>query len=328
VSGAAIPSGLKAGDSTPSFWRGKRVLVTGGGGFIGSRVVAALRRHGVADANIVIPRSQGSDLRELSACRAAVHGCQIVIHLAAPTGSIAFSRAHPASQFHDCMLINLHLLEAAREAGVEKVVALGNLLAYPAAAPVPLVEETVHDGAVAATHLGVGMAKRNLLALAQMYHAEFGLDVVNVLAANAYGPGDHFDGVQAHVIPATIVKCFRDEDLVVWGDGSPTRDFLYVDDIADGLLLAGERLVAPGYVNLASGAEISIADLVKLIARLCGFQRRIVFDTSQGGGDPRRVASTVRSDRLLGFSTRVPIDEGLRRTIDWYRRTVLSPVAG
>lgn len=305
-----------------TFWQGKRVLVTGGGGFIGSCVVEALRRRGVPDADIVVPRSRSCDLRLPQHCREAVRDCGVVIHLAAPTGSIAFSRARPASQFRDCMLINLHLLEAARDAGVEKVVALGNLLAYPAAAPVPYREDTVHDGAVAATYMGIGLAKRDMLNLADMYHREFGLNVVNVLAANAYGPRDHFDGAQAHVIPATIVKCFRDEDLVVWGDGSPTRDFLFVDDIAEGLLLAGERLVAPGFVNLASGTEISIADLVTLIARLCGFGRRIVFDASKGGGDPRRVASTSRSDELIGFSPRVPMEDGLRRTIDWYRHAV------
>lgn len=318
---------MTAGARTDTYWKGRRVLVTGGSGFIGGAVVAALRRRGVADADIVIPRSRTHDLRQAVHCEQAVRGCSIVVHLAAPTGSIAFSRAHPASQFRDCMLINLHLLEAARAAGVEKVIALGNLLAYPAAAAVPLREEAVHDGAIAATHLGVGMAKRNLLALAEMYHAEFGLPVVNVLAANAYGPGDHFDGARAHVIPATIVKCFRDEDLVVWGDGSPTRDFLFVDDIAEGLLMAGERLVAPGFVNLASGSEISIADLVRLIARLCGFERRIVFDAATGGGDPRRLASTARADALIGFTPRVPIEDGLRQAIDWYRRTLLPSVS-
>lgn len=312
------------GAPMPGYWQGKRVLVTGGGGFIGSAVVEGLRRRGVADADIVVPRSRTHDLRSPERCREAVHGCHVVIHLAAPTGGIAFSRAHPASQYRDCALINLHLLDAARHAGVEKIVALGNLLAYPAKAAVPLREETVHDGAVASTHLGIGLAKRDMLALAEMYRLEFGLNVVNVLSANAYGPRDHFEGAQTHVIPATIVKCFRDEDLVVWGDGSPTRDFLFVDDVAEGLLLASERLSAPEFVNLASGAEISIADLVARIAGLCGFTRRIVFDPSKGGGDPRRVASTARSDALLGFSPRVPIDEGLRRTIDWYRQAVFS----
>ena len=310
---------MMAGLPMQNYWQGKRVLVTGGAGFIGSCVVAALRQRGVAD--IVVPRSSSCDLRLPEHSRDAVRDRHVVIHLAAPTGGIAFSRAHPASQFRDCMLINLHLLEAARDAGVEKVVALGNLLAYPAAAPAPLREETVHDGAVAATHLGIGQAKRDMLNLADMYHLEYGLNVVNVLAANAYGPRDHFNGANSHVIPATIVKCFCDEDLVVWGDGSPTRDFLFVEDIAEGLLLVGERLSPPGFVNLASGTEISIAELVKLIAKLCGFKRRIVFDASKGGGDPRRVASTSRCDELIGFSPRVPIEEGLRRAIDWYKQT-------
>jgi len=306
------------------FWQGKRVLVAGGGGFIGRRVVEALRRRGVADGDLVVPRSASCDLRAAENCLRAVRGCHVVLHLAAPTGGIAFARAHPASQYRDCMLINLNLLEAARLSGVEKFVALGNLLAYPADAASPLREETVQDGAVAATHLGIGLAKRDMLALAEMVHREFGLNVVNVLAANAYGPGDRFEGEHAHVIPATIVKCFRDEDLVVWGDGTPTRDFLYVDDIAEGILLAAERLAAPGFVNLASGAEISIGDLVRRIAALCGFRRRIVFDASKGGGDPRRVASADRAAALIGFAPRVAFEDGLRRTIDWYRQTQLA----
>lgn len=309
------------------YWKGKRVLVTGGGGFIGTYVVEALCRRGLADADIVVPRSGSCDLRLPENCRKAVRGCNVVIHLAASTGGIAFARAHPASQYRDCTLINLHLLDAARESGVEKLIVLGNLLAYPAAAESPLQEESVHDGAVASTHLGIGLAKRNALGLAEMYHREFGLNVVNVLAANAYGPRDRFEGAHAHVIPATIVKCFRDEDLVVWGDGSPTRDFLFVEDIAEGILLATERLAAPGFINLASGAETSIAELVKQIASLCGFRRRIEFDASKGGGDPRRVASTVLAHRLIGFTPRVPLKDGLRRTIDWYRHSIATTVA-
>lgn len=310
-----------------TYWQGKRVLVTGGGGFVGRAVVDALRRQGLPDQDIVVPRSATHDLRDDARCREAVRGCHAVIHLAAPTGSIAFSRAHPASQYRDCMRINLNVLEAAREAGVDRVVALGNLLAYPAAAPVPFREETVHDGAVAQGYLGIGQSKRDLINLAEMYRVEYGFHVVNVLAANAYGPGDHFVGVQAHVIPATIVKCFRDEDLVVWGDGSATRDFVFVDDLAEGLLHAGARLGPAGLVNIASGAEISVADLVSRIARFTGFAHRIVFDAMKPGGDPRRVASTMRADALVGFSPRVGMDEGLRRTIDWYRRarqTVVS----
>ena len=306
-------------------WDGARVLVTGGAGFVGQAVVAALQRRGVAEADIVVPRSRSCDLRQPSSARDAVRGCRIVIHLAAPTGGISYSREHPASQFRDCTLINLNLLEAARAEGVARVVALGNLLAYPASAPVPLVEAQVHDGPVSRGHLGIALAKRNLISLAEMYRDEFGLHMINVLAANAYGPGDHFDSPHSHVIPATIAKCFRDEDLIVWGDGTPTRDFLFVEDVAEGLLMAGERLDAGEFVNLASGREISIAELVRLIAALCGFRHRVVFDAEKGGPDFRRVASRDRAAARLGFVPRVSIEEGLRRTIEWYTRARMAP---
>ena len=300
------------------FWRGKRVLVTGGAGFIGTAVTDALRRRGVSEDRIVVPRSRQCDLRVLENCRAVVKACDVILHLAAPTGDISFSRAHPASQYRDCALINLHMLEAAREAGARRFVALGNLLAYPANAPSPLREETLDEGRIAETHLGIGLAKRDLVALAEMYHREFGLGAVSVLSANAYGPRDHFDS-HPHVIPATIAKCFRDGELVVWGDGSPTRDFLFVDDVAEGVVLAAERLDPPSVVNIASGREISIAELVRLIASLSGFSGRITFDAAKGSGDPRRVASIDRARLLLDFTPRVSLEEGLRRTIEWYR---------
>lgn len=306
-------------------WSDARVLVTGGAGFIGASVVRALRQRGVRDEHIVIPRSRTCDLRVLDHCRRAVAGCHIVFHLAAPTGGIAFSRTHAASQYRDCSLINLHVLEAAREAGVRRFVGLGNLLAYPANAPCPLREEMLHEGRIADTHLGVGLAKRDLVLLAEMYHSEFGLNAINVLSANAYGPCDRFDSPDSHVIPATIVKCLRQRELVVWGDGSPTRDFLFVDDVAEGVVRAAEVLEPPSVVNIASGREVSISELVRLIATLTGFRGQVTFDATKGGGDPRRVASVDRARRLLRFDPRVPLEEGLKRTIDWYRRQTGEP---
>ena len=308
------------------FWENKRVLVTGGAGFIGTFVVDNLvNRRGVRLDNIVVPRSESCDLREYGNCRKAVDGCQVVIHLAASTGGIAFSRSHPASQYYDCMLMSLHVLEAARQAGVQKVVGLGNILVYPIDAPSPLQEDTLLNGPVAPTHLGIGVAKRDLVQMCEMYHKEYGLNAVTVLSANTYGPRDRFDPEVSHVIPATIVKCHKNNELVVWGDGKPSRDFLYVEDVAEGIVLAAERLEPPNYyINIASGHEVRIGDLARMIARLSDCQRPIEFDLSKKGGDPRRSASNEKAEQLLGFKPEIGLEEGLRRTIDWYRDQVAS----
>ncbi|MBY0497764.1 MAG: NAD-dependent epimerase/dehydratase family protein [Cyanobacteria bacterium] len=309
------------------FWSGRRILVTGGAGFVGRAVAAALARRGLRAADIVIPRSRNCDLRIASNCEQAVRGCSIVIHLAAPTGNVVFSRSRPASQFRDCTLINTHLFEAARLAAVERVVSVGNLLAYPARAVAPFDEAQVRDGHVDDGYLGIALAKRQLIDLADLYHREYALDAATVLGANAYGPHDHFHGAQAHVIPATIAKCFRDEDLVVWGDGSATRDFLFVDDLAEGIVRAAERLTGPAVVNISSGTEVSVAELVATIARLCGFTRRITFDRSKPGGGPRRVASSRRAREWLDFSPHVSLEDGLRATIEWFRQSLPSSAA-
>jgi len=221
------------------------------------------------------------------------------------------------------MMMTLHVMEAARERGVEKFVGLGNILAYPAFAIMPLEEVSLFRGKIADTHLGIGQAKRDMVAMCEMYHRQYGLDAVTVLAANAYGPGDRFDLASAHVIPATIVKCHRaegDEILRVWGDGMPTRDFLYVRDIAEGILLAAEKQHAPQYhLNLSSGIEVSIGDLVRIIARLCAFKGMIVWDGEKPSGDLRRVASGRLAWEMLGFEPRVGLEDGLSCTIAWYR---------
>jgi len=312
------------GGLVKDFYAARPIVVTGGAGFIGSALVDHLvQTRGVRPSDIRVPRSAELDLRRFENAERALQGAEIVFHLAAPTGGIAYSRSHPASQYGSCSLIDVNVLEAARLAGVSKVILLGNLLAYPAAAPSPLREESLHDGRIADTHLGIGLAKRNLVLLAEMYHREYGMEAVSVLSANAYWPRDRFDVTISHVIPATIMKCFDDSaELVVWGDGTPTRDFLYVEDIAEGLALAGEHLTGHEFVNLASGREVSIRELVYTIADLCGYKGNIRFDATKAGGDPRRSASTDRATRLLQFAPRYTFEEGLRRTVDWYRSEV------
>jgi len=308
-----------------SFWANKKVLVTGGAGFLGSYVIENLvNKRGVPPKDIIVPRSKDCDLRQFENCQSAVKGCHIVIHLAAVTGGIGFSRTHPASQYYDSTLIDLNVVEAARQEGVDKLVAIGNLFAYASDAPMPLREESLFDGLPTDAHRGVGWLKRNLAVLADLYYRQYGFPMVVVYSANGYGPRDSLDPVHSHVIPATIMKCLRDKELVVWGDGSPTRDFLFAEDIAEGLVLAAEKLAPPNFVNIGSGAEISIRELVTLIARYTEFAGHIVFDTSKSGGDARRCASIEKARELMGFHPRVPIEEGLQRTVQWYRSQLSS----
>lgn len=303
-----------------SFWTDKRVLVTGGAGFLGSYVVENLvSKRGVPVSDVVVPGSRDCDLRSFDNCRLAVEGCQVVIHLAAVTGGISFSRAHPARQYCDSTRIDLNVIEASRREGVEKMVAIGNLFAYASDAPVPLREESLFSGLPTDAHLGVGTMKRNLALLADLYYREYGFPMVVVYSANGYGPRDSLDLAHSHVIPATIMKCLRDKELVVWGDGTPTRDFLFAGDIAEGLLLAAEKLAPPTYVNIGSGSEISVRELIQLITHLTGFAGEVVFDITKAGGDARRCTSVDKARQLMGFSPQVPIHAGLRRTVEWYQ---------
>ena len=307
------------------FWSNKRVLVTGGAGFLGSYVVENLtRERAVPSAQIVVPRSTETDLRILENCLRAVQGCDIVIHLAAVTGGIGFSRTHSASQYYDCTLIDLNMAEAARRLAVQKMVAIGNLFAYASDAPIPLIEETLFDGLPAAPHRGVGLVKRNLALIADVYYRQYQLPMVVVFSANAYGPRDSLDPIHAHVIPSTIMKCFRDDSLIVWGDGTASRDFLFAEDIAEGLLAAAEKLDPPLFVNIGSESEISVRQLIETITRLTCFRGEVSYDASKGGGDVKRVASTAKARQLLGFQPRTSIDDGLKRTVEWYRAHLLK----
>jgi len=306
--------------SDPTFWTDKRVCVTGGAGFIGSAVVEKLEDACRIPRNCIsVPRSSDCDLRLLEQARQAVRGCQVVIHLAAVTGGISFSRSHPASQYRDSTVIDLNVVEAARLEGVAKVVAIGNLFAYASDAAMPLREETLLDGTPTEAHRGVGWMKRNLAILADLYRREHGLAIAVVYSANAYGIRDSLDPQYGHVVPATIMKCLRDNELLVWGDGSPTRDFLYVDDVAAGLVLAAERLGAGEVVNIGSGTEVSIRELVGIIARATGFSGPIRFDASKSGGDARRCADVGLSRAKMGFAPSMSLEEGMARTVAWYR---------
>ncbi len=304
----------------PAFWNGKRILVTGGAGFIGSYVVNKLTRDlDVPIENIIVPRSSECDLRIFENCIRIVEGCQIVLHLAATTGGISFSTSFPATQYHDSTLIDLNLIAAARQVGVEKLVAIGNLFAYASDVPVPIREENLFAGLPAGSHRGVGWMKRNLALLADLYYREHKFPMVVVYSANAYGPRDSLDPKRAHVIPSTIMKCLSQKELVVWGDGSPTRDFLFAEDVASGLLLAAEKLEPPQYVNIGSGTEISVRQLVELIKQYAGFTGRVTFDVSKGGGDARRCTSIDKAQRLFSFRPKHEMHEGIERTVRWYQ---------
>jgi len=311
------------------FWKDKRVLVTGGAGFLGSFVVDKLKERGCQE--VFVPRSRDYDLRQLEAIRRGLTDAEpdVIIHLAARVGGIGANRAHPAEFFYDNLIMGVHLMHEAWKFGVDKFVALGTVCAYPKFTPVPFKEEDLWDGYPEETNAPYGLAKKMLLVQAQAYRQQYGFNAIFLLPVNLYGPGDHDDLENSHVIPALIRKCVEakvrgDDHIVLWGDGSPTREFLYVEDGAEGILLAAEHYDGPEPVNLGSGMEISIRDLAQLIARLSGFQGDIVWDTTKPNGQPRRALDTSKAEKLFGFRSRMPFEEGLRRTIVWYDQTRLK----
>jgi GDP-L-fucose synthase len=306
-----------------SFWGRRRVLVTGGAGFLGSCVVEKLRERGCQQ--IFVPRSRDHDLRQAEVIRRFLKEADpdLVIHLAARVGGIGANRAHPAEFFYDNLMMGVQLLHEAWRAGVEKLIAIGTVCAYPQFTPVPFSEEDFWNGYPEGTNAPYGLAKKMLLVQSQAYRQQYGFNSIYLVPVNLYGPGDNFDLETSHVIPALIRKCIEakergDGSIVVWGTGKPTREFLYVEDAAEGILLAAERYNGSQPVNLGSGMEISIQDLVCLIAPLTGFEGEIAWDTSKPNGQSRRCLDTHKAERWFGFKAKTSFQEGLRRTIGWY----------
>ncbi len=306
------------------YFRNKRVVVTGGAGFLGSFVVAELRARGCND--IFVPRSRDYDLVEMSAVRKLYDDARpdLVIHLAAQVGGIGANRKNPGKYFYDNLMMGVQLIEEGRKRGLAKLVATGTICAYPKFAPVPFKEEDLWNGYPEETNAPYGLAKKMLLVQSQAYREQYGFNSVVVFPVNLYGPRDNFDYESSHVIPAMIRK-IEDamragaSEVVLWGDGTPTREFLYVEDAADGILAAAERYDGSEPINLGSGSEIAIRDLATLIARIMDYRGRFVYDTSKPNGQPRRQLSVERAARLLGWRARTSFEEGLKKTIAWWR---------
>ena len=308
------------------YWGDKRVAVTGGAGFLGSFVVEALRERGCAAP--FVPRSREYDLRREANIARMLDAARpdVIIHLAAVVGGIGANRANPGRFFYDNLIMGAQLMESARQAGVAKFVAIGTVCSYPKFAPVPFREEDLWTGYPEETNAPYGLAKKMLLVQSQAYREQYGFNSIFLLPVNLYGPGDNFDPSSSHVIPALIRKCVEAvqtgaPEVVVWGTGRATREFLYVADAAEAIVLAAERYDDSAPVNLGTGSEISINDLVSLIARQTGFTGRIVWDASKPDGQPRRMLDTDRAAKYFGFVAKTAFEEGLAKTIDWYRRS-------
>lgn len=304
-------------------WKQKRVLVTGGNGFLGTALVRYLRQKGCL--NIGIPRSRTEDLRSFENCKHVVRDKDIVFHLAANVGGIGYNQEKPGELFYDNITMGVHILEAAREAEVEKVVALGTICSYPCYTPAPFREESIWDGYPEQTNAPYGLAKKMLLVQSQAYRKQYGFNSIVIFPTNLYGPGDKFDPRHSHVIPA-LIRNIRDtmnsgrDRIVVWGDGSATREFLYVEDAARALVLAAESYNRSDPVNIGSGEEISIKELTQMLSEIMGFHGSVEWDRNRPNGQPRRYVDSTKAFAEFGFKAQIRLSEGLRKTVDWYNQ--------
>lgn len=311
-----------------TFWQDKRVVVTGGAGFLGSHVFDLLQEK--RPREVIVPRSRDYDLREAEVAHSLIKGTDVVIHLAALVGGIGYNQQNPLALFSENVTLGINVLEAARQAEVKKVVVVGTVCSYPKLTPVPFREEDLWKGYPEETNAPYGLAKRLLFVLAQTYRQQYGLQVANLLLVNLYGPRDNFKPESSHVIPALIKKfveaCRRgDKEVVVWGTGNATREFLYVKDAARGVLLAAQKYEGKEPVNIGSGKEISIRDLAYLIKQIVGFEGDTVWDTTKPDGQPRRMLDTSRAEKEFGFRATTDFREGLTKTISWYLQTRNEP---
>ena len=312
--------------SENNYWINKKIVVTGGVGFLGNFVIQKLKDHGATD--IFIPTIEEYDLVDPEAVDRLFKKVNpdVIIHLAAHVGGIGANREHPAEFFYDNLMMGVQLIHQAWKHKVQKFVAIGTVCAYPKFTPVPFKEDDLWIGYPEETNAPYGLAKKMLLVQSQAYRQQYGFNSIFLLPVNLYGPGDNFNLDTSHVIPALIRKCIEaqekgEKEVVVWGDGSPTREFLFVEDAAEGIVSGAEKYNGSEPVNLGAGREISIKELADLIVRLTGFTGKIIWDASKPNGQPRRCLDTSRAEKYFGFRAQVDFEEGLKRTIDWYRTT-------
>lgn len=301
----------------------KKILVTGGAGFLGSFVIQELINSGVKKENIIIPRSKDFDLRKLEDCRKVLNGVDIVIHLAAKVGGIGFNREHPGQLYYDNLIMGAQLIEEARKQKIEKFVAIGTICAYPKFTPTPFKEDDIWIGYPEETNAPYGLAKKMMLVQSQAYRLEYGFNSIYLLPVNLYGPKDNFDPNSSHVIPALIKKVVEAKEknapfIEVWGTGKATREFLFVEDAAKAIVLATEKYNKGEPVNIGSGMEISIKDLIKTICDIAGYKGKIKWDKTKPDGQPRRQLDTKRAKKEFGFKAQTNFKDGLKKTIEWY----------